>query len=220
MRDSPRSAEPILRLLRSLSGVRRAELLSDELRREAVAREARLERASVIPVRNLGVRLLADRDACFAVLKDGTFRPPGVPTVYLVEENAPADAAHLLAVEGQRYAIVGEEVMEGSTGSAGPPYSEPVIPLERSFVIFPARRSGPEVPCLFILPPVSFPELDREADSLGIRDVVSISPSLAADGLVRESLGFPPTNELATLLIGCNWGPAGVPRAAGTHESG
>ena len=71
-------------------------------------------------------------------------------------------------------------------------------------MIFPERRSGPRVPCLFLLPPFSFPELERQRPRLGIRDIVSISPSLATDALLRESFQFPLTNELATILIGCN----------------
>ena len=101
---------------------------------------------------------------------------------------------------GRRYAVVGEEVHNG-----GGPYSETTIPLEHSFVIFPERRRGADVPCVFLLPPIAFPELEKEAELLGIRDIVSISPSLATDGLLRHSFGFPLTNDLATLLIGFNF---------------
>jgi hypothetical protein len=152
--------------------------------------------------------MLADRGACFALLKDRSFRSPGVPTVYLVEEEAPEGCAHVLSVDGRRYAVVGEEVMHGREA-----YSETIIPLESSFVIFPERRRGPGVPCVFLLPPIAFPELEKAAETLGIRDVVSISPSLATDALLRESFGFPPTNELATLLIGCNIGAGAESRA-------
>jgi len=191
----------ILEVLESIPGVRRAVQLSDEQRRRAVELEARHEQGSAIPVRNLGVRLLADRHACFAVLKDATFRPPRIPTVYLVEEDAPEDCANVLTVDGRRYAVVGEEVLNGSGQ-----YSETTIPLERSFVIFPERRRGADVPCVFLLPPIAFPELEKQAALLGIRDIVSISPSLATDELLRDSFGFPSTNDLATLLIGCNLG--------------
>ena len=152
--------------------------------------------------------LLAQRDSCFVILKDGTFRAPGVPTVYLVEDDAPDDCRHVLTVEGRRFAVVGEEVT-----SVGAPYAEPTIPLEDSFVIFPGRRRGPNVPCAFVLPPVRFSELERAAARLGIREVVSVSPSLAVYELLRGSFGFPPTNELATLLIGCNRGAAEVSSA-------
>ncbi len=78
MRD-PSAAGAILEILRSLAGVRSAVEVPDELRRKAVELESAHERSSVLPVRNLGVRLLADRAACFAILKDGTFRPPASP---------------------------------------------------------------------------------------------------------------------------------------------
>jgi len=193
----------ILDILLSLPGVRQAAEVSRDLLLRAVELEEHHESSSVLPVRNLGVRLLAQRGSCFVVLKDRSFRPPGVPTVYLVEEEAAGDFGDdprpAITVDGKRLAVVGEEVM-----SPGTAYAETTIPLERSFVIFPERRRGPEVPCVFVLPPVRFPELEREAERLGIRDVVSISPSLASDGLLRQSFGFPPTNDLATLLVGCN----------------
>jgi hypothetical protein len=192
----------ILEVLVSIAGVRAAVRLSDGQRRQAVELEARHELASAIPVRNLGIRLIAERHECFALLKDATFRSPRVPTVYLVEEDAPMSCAHVLTVNGSRYSVVGEEVRDG-----GGPYSETIIPLDRSFVIFPERRRGPGVPCVFLLPPIAVPELEREAARLGIRDIVSVSPSLATDALIRGSFGFPPTNQLATLLIGCNIAP-------------
>ncbi len=201
-------AKPILDLLLALPGVRRAVAVDPDLLHRAVEMEARHERSSVLPVRNLGVRMLAERESCFVVLKDRTFRPPGVPTVFLVEEDAPDDSRPVITVEGRRFAVVGEEVM-----TPGQVYAEATIPLDRSFVIFPERRGGAGVPCVFVLPPVRFPELEREATRLGIRDVVSISPSVAADELLRETLGFPQTNDLATLLIGCNRAPGGHPSA-------
>ena len=103
----------------------------------AVELEERHEMSSVIPIRNLGVRILGERDTCFALLKDTTFRTPKVPTVFLVEEDAPEDCPHSLTVEGRRYAVVGEEVLSGRQ-----PYGEQTIPLESSSVIFPQRLAG------------------------------------------------------------------------------
>jgi hypothetical protein len=189
----------ILKCLASIPGVISAVRLSDEQRLEAVEQESRLERASDIPVRNVGMRLIAERRECFALLKDSTFRSPRAPTVYLVEEDAPINSAHILVVDGRCYAVVGEEVCNGRG-----PYSEAAVPLDDSFVIFPERRQSPDTPCVFLLPPIPFPELEKEAPRLGICDIVSVSPSLAVDTLIRSSFGFPLTNELATLLIGCN----------------
>jgi len=84
------------------------------------------------------------------------------------------------------------------------PQEEPSVPVDDSFVIFPDRRSGPAVPCFFLLPPLPFPELESRAAGLGIRDIISVSPSLAADAYVRDLFDFPPTNVLATILIGFN----------------
>ena len=71
-----------------------------------------------------------------------------------------------------------------------PPYEEPTIPLDTSFVIFPGRRTGQRVPCSFLLPPIPFPELERVAAEVGIGAILSISPSLAADTFVRTSSDF------------------------------
>ena len=189
----------IVKILSDLPGVVSAAALTDAQKERAVELESRHDASSVIPIRNVGVALVARRDACFVLLKDGGFRPPSIPTVYLVEKGAAEGADNAMTVEGQRYAVVGEEVVPSHT-----PYGEPTIPLDDSFVIFPKRRSGPGVPCSFILPPIAFPELEHRAETLGIRDIISISPSLAADTWLREAFGFPPTNRLATLLVACS----------------
>jgi hypothetical protein len=203
------SAE-ILSIIRAIPGTREAEVLTDAQREEAVTRETAWEGSSVLPLHNLGVRMLARRDTAVIILKDARFRPPGIPTVYLVEEIPPGrapDPAHVLEVEGVRWHVVGEEVMHGRA-----PSPEPTIPVEESFVIFPERRGSPDVPCTFILPPIGFPELEAQAGRLGITGILSISPSLAVDGWLRPLLGFPPSNDLATILVGFNR-RGGVPGA-------
>ena len=186
-------------ILRGIPGVVDVARLDGGQRWRAIELESSYELSSVLPVRNLGVKLLASRDHCYAILKDGRFRTPKSPTVFLVEQDLRGDAAQPLVVEGARYSVVGEEVVEGHAE-----YTEPVIPLEDSFVMFPDRRTGPDVPCTFMLPPLPFPELDREAEALGISGIISISPSLAADGYLREVFRFSVTNALATLLVGFN----------------
>jgi hypothetical protein len=208
MDQHERSIARVMEILRKIPGVVGVAALSDRQRREAVDLEARYEGLSALPIHNLGVCMLADRRSCVAILKDGSFRPPRMPTVYLVEEAVPERSDHLLVIEGKRYAVVGQEVTADDEV-----WAESTIPLEASFVIFPERRSGPDVPCAFILPPIRFPELDARAKDLGIDSIVSISPSLAADTFIRESFGFPPTNELATLLIG--WNPAALDERPG-----
>ncbi len=196
---SESSAGRILHVLGGLPGVVKVALLSDAQKARAVDLEARHQAGSAIPVRNIGVALVAHRDACFVLLKDSGFRPPIIPTVYLVEEGARDGDPYVITVEGVRYSVVGEEVVPGRK-----PYAEVVIPLDTSFVIFPERRSGAAVPCSFMLPPLGFAELEKEADALGIGSIISISPSLAADTFLREAFGFSPTNDLATLLVACS----------------
>jgi hypothetical protein len=187
----------IAEILRGLPGVVEVAQLDDEQRRTAVRLEAQYGGSAALAIRNLGVELLAARGACFVLLKDGVFRPPKVPTVFLVEAGAAPGAKQVIEVEGSRYTVVGEEIIDGAA-----PTEEPSLAIDSSFVIFPGRRSRPDVPCTFILPPIPFPELEAEKASLGIDNIISISPCLAADNFVRECFGFPPTNDLATLLIG------------------
>ena len=192
------TVDRIRAILAALPGVVAVACLDAAQRARVVELESRHEGSSVLPVKNVGVRLLSRRNTCFAILKDGRFRPPRMPTVFLVEEGAGEGVRHVIEIEGTRYAVVGEEVMDGA-----PPYAEPTIPLDTSFVIFPDRRTGPQVPCSFLLPPIPFPELEKLSAELRIGEILSISPSLAADTFIRESFGFPHTNALATLLIGC-----------------
>jgi hypothetical protein len=115
----------------------------------------------------------------------------------MVEESGDSMSNNVINVAGKRYTVVGEEVTEDIDK-----YSEPVIPLERSFVMFPKRRSNPQAPCFFLLPPLPFPELEAVAGELGLREIISISPSIASDAYLREAFGFPSSNSLATLLVG------------------
>ena len=189
-------------ILRNLPGVVGLARLDDGQRRTAVELEAQYAGSSALRIRNLGVELLAARDVCFVLLKDGRFRPPKTPTVYLVEEGAEENAKHVIEGEGTRYTVVGEELIDGC-----PQPEEPFMAIESSFVIYTDRRTRPDVPCTFILPPIPFPELEADKRALGISSIISISPSLAADTFVREHFGFPPTNDLATLLVGFNLAP-------------
>ncbi len=112
MGSAESASTQILRLLGGLAGVQAARRLSPEQLRRVCELETRFESSSVIPVRNIGVRLLSARDACFLLLKDGTFRPPKVPTVYLVEESAREGSPHALCVDGIWYTVVGEEIID------------------------------------------------------------------------------------------------------------
>jgi len=198
--------ETIERILRGLEGVKDVRRLDGVARGRLLRVESEYEGSSVIPIRNIGVQSAAGRAETFVVLKDASFRPPPTPTVYMVEEldgaaHEPREP-HELCIEGRRYRVIGEEIIGNRDFSA-----EEAVFLAETFAMFPERRTGRGVPCLFILPPLAFPELDERRCELGIADVVSNSPSIAADGYLREKYDFPRGNHLATLLVGFNRAP-------------
>ena len=190
-------------ILRGLVGVKDVRRLDGEARAKLLRVESEYEGCSVIPIRNIGVQSAAGRAETLVVLKDASFRPPPTPTVYMVEElDGTTPGPHELCIEGRRYRVIGEEIIGDRDVSA-----EQAIFLAETFAMFPERRTGRGVPCLFILPPLAFPELDERRCELGIADVVSNSPSIAADGYLREKYDFPRGNHLATLLVGFNRAP-------------
>ena len=85
----PVAADRIARIediLRGLRGVRGIGRLDETARNQCARIEAENEAAAAVPVRNIGVRSAASRAEAFVILKDASFRQPGMPTVYLVEE--------------------------------------------------------------------------------------------------------------------------------------
>jgi len=193
----------IQQLVAGLKGIAGVCPVGPEVLDRVVAQEARYEKGSFMPLRNMGVREVRSRDAALALLKDNHFREPPGPTVYLVEEAGKGqalDEAHLLEVGERRFRILGEEVLAGRQ-----PYREKTLFLADSFVLFPERRAAPRVPSFFLMPPLGFPELAQRQVELGIRRVTSVSPSALSDQLLREACDFPPDTSLATLLVGFDW---------------
>jgi hypothetical protein len=194
----------IHRLLASLRGIVCVQPAGRELLDRVVEMESQYEKGVFLPLRNLGVREVREREAVFLLLKDGLFREPPVPTVYLVEEageDAPrAGEPPLLEVGERRFRILGEEVL-----ASRKPYREKTLFLADSFVLFPGRRAAPRTPSYFLMPPLGFPELEQSQEELGIRRVISISPSALCDQMLREACAFCPDTTLATLLVGFDW---------------
>jgi hypothetical protein len=190
------------RLLAGLPGIVGVKAVGREVLERVLAEESRYERSAFLPLRNEGVREALAREAAVALLKDHNFRQPPAPTVYLVErlEEASPAAGAILETGGARYRVLGEEVMAGAR-----PYSEKTLFLADSFVIFPERRSDPRTPSFFLMPPLGFAELEERQRELGIRRVLSISPSSQSDVLLRQACAFAPGGEYATLLVGFDW---------------
>lgn len=141
------------------------------------------------------------RKVILAVLKTAAFRPPPIPSVYMVEElegppDSGASSAPILMVGRTRYAVIGEELI----GSREPP-QEPCLNISEDFVMFPSRRRDRGRPVLFLLPPVPFPELEERRAAFRITNIVSASPCSTADDHLRGLCGFSTDNRLGTLIV-------------------
>lgn len=189
-------------LLRGLPGITAARAVDRPALLQVAAAEERYGSTALLPVVNLGVQAMRERQLVLAVLKDRRFRPPPAPTVYLVEDlegDCPEAAAAVLRVGERRFRVLGEEVLD-----PGRTYTEKTMRLGGSFVLFPERRSSAKAPSYFLVPPLGFPELEEVAAELGLQRVISVSPSAPADSLLRELCGFDPDPGQATLLVGAD----------------
>jgi hypothetical protein len=199
------------RLLAGLPGIVGVKAVGRDVLERVAAEEARYEKSAFLPLKNEGVRQVLERQAAMALLKDHSFREPPAPTVYLVErigEGAPAGSAapagQVLEADGARYRVLGEEVLASRR-----PYAEKTLFLAESFVLFPERRASPGTPSFFLIPALDFVELEQRQGELGIRRVISISPSSQSDVILREASGFPADPGFATLLVGFDWAAGG-----------
>jgi hypothetical protein len=195
--------DEVIALLRGLKGAVDAARVDDESRRIIGETESRAERAGFLPISNLGIRIILQRESVLVLLKDREFRPPPRPTVYMVEEIPEKEtteekhARHLLTVGGKTFLILGEEVMNRYQH-----YDEDARKIGDGFVFFPERRSSAKTPSYFLIPPIAFAELDERSEELRIREVWSVSPSALTDQYIRTTLGFPIEDAYATILIG------------------
>ncbi len=203
MADLVSSVEELLERIPGVTAVRK---VVRETVQSIVELESRFETQAFLPVKNVGVRAAVNREIVFAVLKDNDFREPPEPTVYLVEEvdSAGETSDWQIEVEDRSYNIVGEEVL-----ASRKPYKERTVSLQDSFVLFPERRRDAKVPSYFLIPPLGFPELEAVQEKIGIRQIISISPSAQADTFLRQTCGFSMEPTFATLLVGFNSGTRG-----------
>jgi hypothetical protein len=192
-------ADGVEELLESLKGVVRVKAVSEEVRDSIGKSEARSEHGSFLPIYNLGIRSVLEKDEVWVILKDAHFRPPPRPTVYLVEEvqsEEPAEDQQLI-FEGKKFRILGEEIL---------PHDKEVPAHARrigdGFAFFPDRRNDPKIPSYFLIPPIEFPELDGRCEALRIKNIWSVSPSALTDQYIRTTLAFPQDDAYATILIG------------------
>lgn len=173
--------QKVLSVLRSMSGVIRADVVDYDLRDKLLDEEERYASLGPIAIDNVGVKEAVSRDKLYVIIKDRDFRPPPTPTVILT--NA----------EGE---ILGEEIIPGAENEHRS--KERTINLGKDFVIYSERAKGRGRDSRFVLPAVPFPEIEE----LGFaRRVVSASPSTLGDIELKNSLGVVDDPKLASILV-------------------
>ena len=178
--------EHVLATLSSLTGVRKAFYLDDDLKRRIGEIETgRSTGIGPLTVHNEGVQECLRHAHVACIVKDSTFRPPPAPTVVLLDD------------EGK---MVGRELIAGEKPEAGP--GQKLIYLGKDFVIF--YEEGRSSRTRFVLPAVSFVEIEALDYTA---DVCSSSPSTDGDFFLRRSAGLPDDPKLATILIGFDLRP-------------
>ncbi len=170
----PASDAEILESVRRLPGVLKADFLQPE-ERNALPRLATPASGD-----NQGVKEALSRSRVLCLFKDSRFRPPGEPTLLLVDEHG---------------GVLGREVVSGET----PPNREErrFAFLGKDFVLFADRK--PSGRPRFLLPPVRFPEIEELP---GVDRVVSASPDTPQDEYLRERLKVPTGSQYASVLVG------------------
>ncbi len=164
--------ENVIRRIRGLPGVLRAEFLESEDRSGLQARR------TPGAAENRGVAEVLSRERSLCLFKDATFRPPPEPTVLLVDDTG---------------AVLGRELVAGES----PPAERRLAFLGKDFVLYAGAR--PNGAYRFLLPPVSFPEIE---DIRGVARVVSASPDTPQDEYLRARHGVASGTVYASILVG------------------
>ncbi len=170
----PTNERDIVEHVRGLPGVREAAFLQPQ------DREVLPRLATPASGENRGVAEVLRRSRVLCLFKDTHFRPPGEPTLLLVDEHD---------------SVLGREIVPGEDV---PNREERRFAfLGKDFVLFADRT--PAGRPRFLLPPVRFPELEGLP---GVDRVVSASPDTPQDEYLRERFGVPKGSTYASVLVG------------------
>ncbi len=175
--------EPVERavdIIKGMTGTRLAFPLSEETV-EAVKRIEDCIKSQIgLDVVNEGVRQCLRRQHVICVIKDTRFRPPPEPTVLMM---------------GDTDMVIGTEILPGQHSR----YREMdnICWLGDDFVVFTDK--APKSKEFFLMPPVSFPELEQVP---GASNIVSCSPSPLSDMIIKNHYGLEDDPKLASILVG------------------
>jgi len=169
-------------IIKGMRGVRNQFVLDRVVLDELKAEEATVRSTMNIDVLNEGFNQALERECVICIVKDPRFRPPPEPTVILKGDDGVIMGIEVFPHTAKEY--------EGRND---------VIWLSDGFIVFPDKKAANAE--RFVMPPVSFPELNEEN---GCKDVVSCSPSPTSDLIIKKHYGLEDDPKLATILVAFN----------------
>ncbi len=170
-----------LNILNGLRGVVKVFYLDKEILRRIKEEEATVKATGGIDVLNMGFEEALKRKRIACIVKDPRFRPPPEPTVVL------------RSTDGK---LMGIEVFPHTAKEYH--NREDVVWLSDGFIVFTDVKPGDGEGEAFVMPPVSFPELN---EGNGCINVVSCSPAPTCDKMIREYAGMEDDPRLASILV-------------------
>lgn len=170
----------VVSFISKMEGSRHVFPLMAEAKQNLLKIEESVKATFGIDCTNKGVMQCLARENIIVIIKDSRFRPPPEPTVLLVADDD---------------MIIGMEIFpEQKAQYLG---REDIVFLSDEFILFLDQK--PKNKECFVMPPVSFPEVERMP---GTKNVVSCSPSPPGDMYVRSLHGLPDDPKLASILLG------------------
>lgn len=170
-----------LDILSGLRGVVKVFYLDEETLEEIRKEEETVKAVGGIAVRNEGFEEALKRDKVICIVKDPRFRPPPEPTVLLT-----TDKGDMMGVEVFPHTM--KDYRERDN----------VVWLSDGFVVFTDVRPTEDSKEYFLMPPVSFPELN---EGNGCLNVISCSPAPTCDAMIRKKFGMEDDPKLASILV-------------------
>jgi hypothetical protein len=172
--------DEVVDFISRMAGSRHVFPLKAEAKEELIRIEESVKATFGINCSNQGVMDCLARKNIIVIIKDSRFRPPPEPTVLLMADED---------------MIIGKEIFPEQKKEYLE--NENVVFLSDEFILFLDRK--PKSKEYFVMPPVSFPEVEKMPDT---KNVVSCSPSPPGDMFVRSLHGLPDDPKLASILVG------------------
>lgn len=173
-----------LSIIKGMRGVVDAFYLDRDILEKVRQEELTVKAVGSVDVENRGFNEALKREKVICIVKDPRFRPPPEPTVTLMSSDGKLMGVEVFPETAKNYID-----------------RENTIWLSDGFVVFGDVTPGPGGREAFVMPPVSFPELN---ESNGCKDVISCSPAPTCDKMIREWHGMEDNSKLASVLVAFN----------------